>query len=190
MGHLLDRSGPTLWANFSIMRPRAPIWNLTKLPQSLCCNVCQYLSETSHQFVWYSIPFIQYSVDFQYSPKTNMVWTPFHIDLTSQTHTLEKLNKYYFPYFFGCWRRGGAFWWGTQKYSTDREVHESCADPSECSGGMQQLHMLRLLVIPNLAHHQQYILTLVAWLSFCLQFWWKPVAPHCRAGHESWAQFQ
>ena len=53
----------------------------------------QYLSGTSHQFICYSIPFIQYSVYFRYSPKTNMVWTLFHIDLAlPNTHSRSWTN--------------------------------------------------------------------------------------------------
>ena len=130
----------------------------------MCINI---YPKTSHQFVWYSIPFIQYSVYFRYSPKTNMVWTPFHIDLALQPHTLEKLNKYYFSYFAGPQKRGAHFLVRSPKNTglTGR-VHESCSDTSKCSAGMQQLHMLRLLVFPNLARHQQCVFTLVAWLTF------------------------
>ena len=74
--------------------------------------------------------------------------------------------------------------------SLTERAHESWAHSSKCWADLHQLHMLRLLVFPNLARHQQCSLTLVAGLAFCLPFWWKPVAPHWRAGHESWAQFQ
>ena len=96
-----------------------------------------------------------------------MVWTPFHIDLALQPHTLEKLNKYYFSYFAGPQKRRGRFFVSSPKNTglTGR-VHESWTDTSKCSAGMQQLHMLRLLVFPYLARHQQCVFTLVAWLHF------------------------
>ena len=50
--------------------------------------------------------------------------------------------------------------------SLTERAHESWAHSSKCWADMHQLHMLRLLVFPNLARHQQCSLTLVAGLPF------------------------
>ena len=91
--------------------------------------------------------------------------------LCRRTHSRSSTNITS-PILPESWKRGGDFVRNPKIQpapnvtSLTEGVHESCADTSKCSTGMQQLHMLRLLVFPNLARHQQCVLTSVAWLSF------------------------
>ena len=131
-------------------------------------DVYQYLSGTSHQFICYSIPFIQYSVYFRYSPKTNMVWTLFHIDLAlPSTHSRSWTNIIFFIPLVQKEGRGYFLWISQKCCAIERKsAHESWPDTKKIQSSKTQHCRLCILVFPYLSRHQQYIPTPVAGFGF------------------------